>query len=285
MGNYLKRVQKKQEDVGQKDRIKQNESEPLFDQFHAFENGFNSITGTPFRPPMDEHAALLAQARSDGERANQLLHLQRTYGNLYVESLLNSTAIRPEFDFNPSDDIYEPKMGYFSQMAATEPIEEEEMMVEDRGTVTQQTIHYPDGIIADQRLSPVLVPVNPARAGATVIVKGEKFGIWINPAASKCVVEGMKLHEQKHIDDFNADPDYKDIPTEGSSWGGKVPDGETFYYRNDEDAKRFEHPAIDLEMEWLNEQLKDIYELSESDSKIITKRVTKTLPEYRKSFG
>jgi hypothetical protein len=285
MVNNFKRVQKKQEDVGQRDRIRQNEPEPSFDQFHTFENGFSSITGTPFKPPMDEHAALLAQARSDRERTNQLLYLQRTYGNHYVERLLNSAAIRPKLDFIPPEDTYEPKLGYLSRMAATEPIEEEEMMVEDRSAITS----YPGFISANQNLSPVLVPVNPARAGATVIVKDKKFGIWINPAASKCVVEGMRLHEQKHIDDFNADPDYKDIPTKGLTWEGPVkglvPDGETFYYRNDEDAKKFEHAAIDLEIEWLNKELEDIYELSDSDRKIITKRVTKTLPEYRKSFG
>jgi hypothetical protein len=302
MENYLKRVQKKKEKVDQKKYIKRDKSKSLSDQLHAGEESTSQVTETPFRPPVDKHIALLAQARSDEEKASQVLHLQRTYGNRYVDSLLNSATTQPKLNVNPSDDKYQPKMGYLRQMAATEPIEEEEMMIEGRAAATEPIeeeemmvesrdtmASYPGMVSANQNLSPVLVPVNPARAGATVIVKDKKFDIWINPAASKCVVEGMRLHEQKHIDDFNADPNYKDIPTKGLTWEGPVkglvPDGETFYYRNDEDAKKFEHAAIDLEIEWLNKELEDIYELSDSDRKIITRRATKTLPEYRKSFG
>jgi hypothetical protein len=126
------------------------------------------------------------------------------------------------------------------------------------------------------------VPVDPSKAGACVIVKNNKFDTWFNPSEPKCIFGGMKIHEEKHITDFSADPNYKDIPTKGSSWGGKVPDGETFYYRNNADAKKFEHPAIDLEIGWLNEQLKT--NLSESDKKIVTNRATKTLPDYKNSF-
>ncbi len=302
MPEHEGRRRQKREEIEQKHLIKQKESEQLTDQSHMFRVDASLVTDTPFSPPVEEHTALLSQARSDEERANQILHLQRTYGNRYVQNLLNSSVIQPENKENPPDDAYEQKLGYFSQMTATEPVEEEEemmvgdcvtatepveeeeeMMMGDRGTITS----YPGIISTNQKLSPVWVPVDPSKAGACVIVKDKKFSTWFNPSEPKCIFGGMKIHEEKHITDFNADPNYKDIPTKGLAWEGPVkglvPDGETFYYRNNDDAKKFEHPAIDLEVGWLNEQLKT--NLSESDKKIITNRATKILPDYKKSFG
>jgi hypothetical protein len=317
MPEHERRRQKKQEEIDQKHRIKRKESKSLADQLHTFKDDTTPVTETPFKPSVDEHTALLAQARSNEERANQVFHLQRTYGNRYVRRLLNSSAIQSKLEVNPPNDVYEPKTDYLSQ-TATEEQEEQEMVVEDRSTATEPVeeeeemvgedvvaetepgeeeeemigdrgsiVNYSGIIGAKQKLSPVLVPVDPSKAGACVIVKDKKFDAWYNPSEPKCVLGGMKIHEEKHIADFQADPNYKDIPTKGLTWNGPVkgpvPDGETFYYRNSEDAKKFEHAAIDLEIAWLNEQLKT--NLSETDKNIITKRATKILPAYRKSFG
>ncbi|MFC2008189.1 DUF4157 domain-containing protein [Chloroflexota bacterium] len=105
--------QSKREEVDQKHRTRQQDSEPLFDQlhvfdqFHAWEQDGLSLGDTPFRPPMDRHAALLSQAKSDQHRANLVLRLQRTYGNTYVQRLLGSMAIQAKVAINPPNDIYE----------------------------------------------------------------------------------------------------------------------------------------------------------------------------------
>jgi hypothetical protein len=56
---------------------------------------------------MDEHAAMLAGARSDEQRADMALHLQRTYGNRYVQRLMESIGMRAKLTVSQPGDVYE----------------------------------------------------------------------------------------------------------------------------------------------------------------------------------
>jgi hypothetical protein len=56
---------------------------------------------------MNQHSALLAAAHSDENRANLVLHLQRTYGNRYVQRLLNSKFVQAKLTVSQPDDEYE----------------------------------------------------------------------------------------------------------------------------------------------------------------------------------
>ncbi len=107
MPEHKKATPKKQEGPEQKHHAKQEESRPLADQSHERGQVADAMAETPFRPSMDQHAALLARAHSDEHRANLVLHLQRTYGNTYVQRLLGSTGIQAKLRVNPPNDVYE----------------------------------------------------------------------------------------------------------------------------------------------------------------------------------
>jgi hypothetical protein len=97
----------KQEEEDHKHRVRQPEAEASFDRFLAYGQGTSPVTETPFRPQVDQHAALLAAAQSNERRANLAIHLQQTYGNRYVQRLLNSMAVQAKLTVNAPNDIYE----------------------------------------------------------------------------------------------------------------------------------------------------------------------------------
>jgi len=106
MAEREKRGKKKQDKVEQKRSIMRKEPQTLFDR-HAWEQGPGPIRETPFQPRMDEHAELIARAQSDNHRANLVLQLQQTYGNRYVQRLLNSGVVQAKLSVSAPNDIYE----------------------------------------------------------------------------------------------------------------------------------------------------------------------------------
>jgi len=107
MAEHERTGQQKQEKVEQKHRVRQQEYEPVFDHFHAWEQGKLLIGETPFIPRMDEHAELLARGHSDNHRANIVLQLQQTYGNRYVQRLIKSRIVQAKLSVSAPNDIYE----------------------------------------------------------------------------------------------------------------------------------------------------------------------------------
>jgi hypothetical protein len=107
MAEHERTSQKKQDEVDQKRRNRQQESQPLLGPFHAWEQGTVAITETPFWPRMDEHAESLAMPRSDGQQANLVLHLQHTYGNRYVQRLIESMGVQTRLAVSAPNDAYE----------------------------------------------------------------------------------------------------------------------------------------------------------------------------------
>jgi hypothetical protein len=147
MAEHQKRSQKKPEEGNQKQQSRQKQSEPISEQFHAWEQGTLPITETPFQPQMDTHAALLANARSDTQRASLVMHLQRTYGNRYVQRLLNSKAVQAKLTVSQPGDIYEQEADRVAEMV-TQKIsadrvqrqeEEEEVQTKPISQIQRQT--------------------------------------------------------------------------------------------------------------------------------------------------
>jgi len=222
----------------------------------------------------------LAQRRALASR------IGRVQGNDHVKRLVASLGVateplEEEVTTIPSTEPLEEEV---TTIPSTEPLEEEvtsPVTVGLRLPVAQRegvlvTHSKPKDVSPAQRPPPVLVPVDASRAGACVICNGGNFAVWINPAEPTCTVACMRKHEEKHIADFKADDAYKNKCA-------STPDGETFYYASAADAKRFEHPAIDIEIACINKQLET--ETDEGNKKILKHRAEVTLPAYRRSFG
>jgi hypothetical protein len=97
---------KREEATSKRDpSIKQYQS--LYGQLEIPNEDVAPIADTPFWPQVDKHVALLAEAHSGEQRANLVLQLQKTYGNAYVQRLLNSKFIQAKLTVNPPDDVYE----------------------------------------------------------------------------------------------------------------------------------------------------------------------------------
>ena len=107
MAEHQKASQKNKEDAEQKHRLKQKEPQTSLDHFHAWEQGTVAISETPFWPRMDKHAELLAMPHSDEQRASLILRLQQTYGNRYVQRLIESMRGQAKLTVNGPNDIYE----------------------------------------------------------------------------------------------------------------------------------------------------------------------------------
>jgi len=97
----------KKGDTNQKHRTRQQDSKPLLEQYHGWDQGHFSLTETPFYPQMDKHAAFLALAPPGPLIANFVMHLQRNYGNRYVQRLVESIKVQPKLTVNAPNDIYE----------------------------------------------------------------------------------------------------------------------------------------------------------------------------------
>jgi hypothetical protein len=105
---------------------KKKAHQPLYDQLKAQDEG---VIDFGREASTDGHAALLAEAHSDQQRASLVLGLQQAYGNAYVQRLLNSKIIQAKLTVNPPDDEYEREADRVAN-AVTEiqrqPVEEEE---------------------------------------------------------------------------------------------------------------------------------------------------------------
>ncbi len=99
--------QSKSGEAEQERRTKHQEPQPTFDKFLAWGQGNISIGDTPFLPRMDRHAVSLSNASTDGQRADLALQLQQTYGNRYVQRLIESIGVRTKNSISTPGDINE----------------------------------------------------------------------------------------------------------------------------------------------------------------------------------
>jgi hypothetical protein len=89
---------------------------------------------------------LLAATSDDTQRANLAIHLQQTYGNNYVQRLIESRVVQAKLTVNPLNDIYEQEAnrvaGEVSKAAASQmqrQAEEEEEEVQTQPDESQLT--------------------------------------------------------------------------------------------------------------------------------------------------
>ena len=80
---------------------KKKAQQQLYDQLKAPDEG---IVGFSAEPSVERHAALVANAHSDTQRATIVTQLQQSYGNAYVQRLLNSRTVRARLTVSQPDD-------------------------------------------------------------------------------------------------------------------------------------------------------------------------------------
>ena len=90
-----------QKELEEESRQKRKAHQPLYDQFKTPDEG---IVDFLVEPSPERHAALLAEIRSDKQRANIVTQLQQSYGNAYVQRLLNSRTVRARLTVSQPDD-------------------------------------------------------------------------------------------------------------------------------------------------------------------------------------
>ncbi len=103
--------------------------ELLYDQLKAADEGTVDFLGAP---SVDRHAALLAGALSDSQRANLVIRLQQSYGNAYVQRLLNSRAVQAKLTINPPGDEYEREADRVAHLVTQAPAAGIQHQAEDK---------------------------------------------------------------------------------------------------------------------------------------------------------
>jgi len=107
MAQHERTNRKKQEEGEKKLHVRQKESQLAFGWLHAWRQNTLSSGEAPFLPRMDEHTEILSMTHSHKQLANLVLNLQQTYGNRYVQRLMESIGMQARRTVNPPNDVYE----------------------------------------------------------------------------------------------------------------------------------------------------------------------------------
>jgi hypothetical protein len=86
-------VHHKLEEIEKRNRARQRETKRPSEQLHAENDSTPSLRETPFRPRMEEHAATLSRIPFSVQRQKFITHLLQTYGNGYVQRLMESMKV------------------------------------------------------------------------------------------------------------------------------------------------------------------------------------------------
>ena len=142
MAEHKRAIKGNNEKSEEKHRVREQDSQPLSDKFHSWEQGELSIGKTPFSPRIDKHAELLSLATSDEAVHNMVMRLQQTYGNHYVQHLLNLKVLQAKLTVNNPNDVYEHEADRVAKVVTkaidtqpqrqTEPEEEEEEPIQTK---------------------------------------------------------------------------------------------------------------------------------------------------------
>ena len=89
MAQYQRKSRKGQEELEEEEsRHKKKAPQPVYDQLKATDEGVVPVADFLAEPSADKHAALLADVPSDEQRANLVTQLQQSYGNTYVQRVV-----------------------------------------------------------------------------------------------------------------------------------------------------------------------------------------------------
>ena len=119
----------------EKESHRRKKAEPLYDQFKAADEGIADLIG---EPSVDRHAVLLAAAHSDEQRANLVIQLQQSYGNAYVQRLLNSRAVQAKLTVSQPGDVYEQEADRVAEMVTKAETSEVKRQTEEEEEVQTQ---------------------------------------------------------------------------------------------------------------------------------------------------
>jgi len=124
---------------------KKRAQQQLYDQLKAPDEG---IVDFQTESSLEQHSALLANTHSDKQRASLVIQLQQSYGNTYVQHLLNTRAMQAKLTINPPDDEYEREADRVADAVTQTPAaevqrqeeEEEELMMKPSAEIQRQPI-------------------------------------------------------------------------------------------------------------------------------------------------
>ena len=85
MAQHEQIKRERSEELEEESHHKKKTPQPLYDQLKTPDEG---MLGFQAEPSVDDHAALLADIRSDEQRANMVTQLQQSYGNTYVQRVI-----------------------------------------------------------------------------------------------------------------------------------------------------------------------------------------------------
>jgi hypothetical protein len=91
MAGHSRVTQGKSTDSEQLRHQKKIESQMTLSPTETYEQNPSLLAETPFKPREGEHVTRLQATQSSRERTNLILNLQRTYGNRYVQRVIEST--------------------------------------------------------------------------------------------------------------------------------------------------------------------------------------------------
>jgi hypothetical protein len=97
-------IRDRQEEKVEEGHRQKKGHQTLSDRLKAPDEG---MVGSQFEPAFDRHAALLGGASTDVQRASLAIHLQQTYGNQYVQRLVESIKVQAKLTVGSPDDEYE----------------------------------------------------------------------------------------------------------------------------------------------------------------------------------
>jgi hypothetical protein len=102
-------------------------AQPVYDQQKAPDEGVADFqVGSSF----DTHAALLGGANTDAQRSDLAMHLQKTYGNRYVQRLVESTKVQAKLTVGSPDDEYEREADKVADVVTRVPVSSVQCQVE-----------------------------------------------------------------------------------------------------------------------------------------------------------
>lgn len=121
MGRIERANRGDREDALSERHLKITVPESVNENVSVADEGF---VGNKFEPAFERHAAMLTGSRSDVQRAGLALHLQRTYGNTYVQRLMESMKATADINAQrqEEEEIVEAKSDIYRQEEEEEPV-------------------------------------------------------------------------------------------------------------------------------------------------------------------
>ena len=122
-------AQSRAKDIEEKEEARRHKKapQPLYDQLKVPDEGVADFqVGSSF----DTHAALLGGANTDAQRSDLAMHLQKTYGNRYVQRLVESTKVQAKLIVNSPNDEYEREADKVADVVTRAPASSIQRQVE-----------------------------------------------------------------------------------------------------------------------------------------------------------